>query len=299
MALFSVWSFVTPFFISAFLFISAFFAVLSPLPLLVLRFSRGRAWAWAAVLANSVIVWFLGGRLSFALYFTFIAVLAVVMAEMVHHRQSILRVATTTLFSMAVAALLVVAYFGHRHHLGLLHELNREVAWIADNVAASFNQNGMSPAVDAPEFEEWRQGLAADLPSGIAIFALVLVWANLSALLKLNPGGIREKMGLDASFLRSWKAPEPLVWPTLVCGALVLFGSGEIASLALNGFRILMTIYAIQGLSVLSSCFDAWSVRGPFRVLGFTVSVFLMLPLLLGLGFFDLWFDFRSRIRQS
>jgi hypothetical protein len=302
-----LWSWLTPFFISAFLFLSAFFAVLAPLPLLALRFRRGRAWAWSAVLTNSALVAVLGGRLSLALYSTFVAVLTVVMAEMIHLRQSILRVATTTLSFMALMAILVVGFFAHRHNLGLLDELNREVTWISNNVANSFIQNGVAPSAELPEFEEWKDGLAADLPSGIAIFALILVWANLSALLRLNPGGVRERMGLDASFLRTWKAPEALVWPTLLCGAIVLFsspgsgpwGAGWLPAVAINGFRILMAVYAIQGLSILSFCFDAWNVRGPVRAIGFVLSVFLMMPLLLGLGFFDLWFDFRSRIRQS
>jgi hypothetical protein len=59
-----------------------------------------------------------------------------------------------------------------------------------------------------------------------------------------------------------------------------------------------MAVYAIQGLSILSFFFDVWNVRGVFRVLAFLAAIFIMMPLLLSLGFFDLWFDFRSKFRQ-
>jgi uncharacterized protein YybS (DUF2232 family) len=60
-----------------------------------------------------------------------------------------------------------------------------------------------------------------------------------------------------------------------------------------------MAIYAIQGLSILSFFFDVWRLKGVFRALGFVIGVVLMMPLVLSLGFFDLWFDFRSKFRQS
>ena len=74
---------------------------------------------------------------------------------------------------------------------------------------------------------------------------------------------------------------------------------GSVSDVAVNLFRFLMAIYAIQGLSILSFFFDVWNVRGVFRGLAFLAGVLLMMPLLLSLGFFDLWFDFRSKFRQS
>jgi hypothetical protein len=47
----------------------------------------------------------------------------------------------------------------------------------------------------------------------------------------------------------------------------------------------------------LSFFFDLWNIRGFFRAAGYLVSVFVMMPLLLSLGFFDLWFDFRAKFR--
>jgi len=60
-----------------------------------------------------------------------------------------------------------------------------------------------------------------------------------------------------------------------------------------------MAIYTIHGLSILSFFFDLWNVRGIFRAIGFLISVFVMMPLLLSLGFFDLWFDFRAKFTKA
>jgi hypothetical protein len=106
-------------------------------------------------------------------------------------------------------------------------------------------------------------------------------------------------MGLDAAFRKNWKAPEWLLWPTILTGLFLLVDVGRISDISLNLFRLLMAVYAIQGLSILSFFFDQWKLRGVLRTAGFLVSVFLMLPLLLSLGFFDLWFDFRSKFRQQ
>ncbi len=74
---------------------------------------------------------------------------------------------------------------------------------------------------------------------------------------------------------------------------------GLATDVALNVFKFLMAIYAIHGLSILNYFFDYWKIRGLLKWIGFSFSLFLMMPLILSLGFFDLWFDIRSKFRQS
>ena len=81
--------------------------------------------------------------------------------------------------------------------------------------------------------------------------------------------------------------------------AIVLFTTGITSDLALNLFKVLMAAYSLQGLAVLGSLFEAYKVRGIFRIILYTVVILVMLPLLLSIGFFDQWFDFRSKFRQS
>ena len=151
----------------------------------------------------------------------------------------------------------------------------------------------------AAELDAWKQGLMIELPSAVAVMGLILVWANLAAALRLNPGNLRSRLGIHPDFLQNWKTPEWLVWPTLVAGATLLFDLGPVSDVGRNLFKFLMAIYALQGLSVLSFFFAHWKIRRPLRMIGYSLAVLVMMPLLLSLGFFDLWFDFRSKFRQS
>jgi hypothetical protein len=290
-----LWLRVVPFFLSAFFFLSALFSVFAPLPLLVLRFRSGRLWCALAVVTNAAIVGFTAGRTSLAFYATFVAALALVMGELVAARRSLERVALLTLLAMGLTGALIVSWHSHLHHANPLLELRQELSTTVDYLQTAVSQGGSVSPADA---EEWKSNLMLEFPSAIAVFALILVWANLTVLLRVNPAGVREKMGLDASFLRNWKLPEWLVWPTILTGFFLIVNIGQVSVVSLNVFRFLMAIYAIQGLCILSFFFDVWNVRGIFRALSFLAAVFLMMPLLLSLGFFDLWFDFRSKFRQ-
>jgi cellulose synthase/poly-beta-1,6-N-acetylglucosamine synthase-like glycosyltransferase len=106
-------------------------------------------------------------------------------------------------------------------------------------------------------------------------------------------------LGLSPNFLSQWKAPEFLVWPTIVCGFFLIGDFGIASEVSWIVFELLMSVYAIQGLSILSAILDLWGIRGWLRVIGYSLTLGLMLPLVLSLGFFDLWFDFRGKFRQS
>lgn len=65
---------------------------------------------------------------------------------------------------------------------------------------------------------------------------------------------------------------------------------------ALNLFKILMAVYAIQGLAIMAFLFHSFKVPGFLRPLGYVIAVLVLLPLVISLGFFDLWFLFREKL---
>jgi hypothetical protein len=90
-----------------------------------------------------------------------------------------------------------------------------------------------------------------------------------------------------------------MVWPTILAGATLLTDLGVATDVGRNFFKVFMAIYAIQGLGILSFFMTRWRINKFFRTVGYLVAVLVAMPLLLSLGFFDLWFDFRSKFRQS
>ncbi|MCM2324165.1 MAG: YybS family protein [Oligoflexia bacterium] len=296
------WIRLIPFAFSAVLFLSAFFAIFAPLPLLLasLQSQSGRRRAWAAVATNSVLVGVLGGLPSLGFYLIFAVVLALVLGEALRRRMSLERSAVVAFVAILLAGASATLVYSVSQKQSPWALVKGQVTQSVDFLMKSL-PSGPELAKEelAERTEELKRGVLLELPSGIAILVLMMIWANLLIALRLNPGGIRQSLGLDPLFFQRWKVPDWLVWPTIVSGAFLLIEVKVASAIGLNVFRFLMAIYAIQGLSILSAIFEAWNVRGLLRSLGFLLAVFVMMPLLLGLGFFDLWFDFRSKFRQS
>lgn len=105
----------------------------------------------------------------------------------------------------------------------------------------------------------------------------------------------------EADF-KNWTVPFGGVWMTIVAITLLLlnrhtFHSPWITFGGLNALLILGLIYYIQGLCILSFFLQKWGIhplaRGVFYLL--LILFFQTLGfMLLSLGFFDSWFDFRK-----
>lgn len=295
------WTQVFPFFLSAVFFFSGIFAIFAPLPLVTKGLQSRRIWAWLAIASNSAAVAFLVGPASMAFYLATVGTIGLVLPEVLKRKSSLTGAVAVTLAAMLAVSGLGLGAYGLIRKVdpiaGFHAQVTESLKTVVDDLSPEARSEWFGVEKDAG-FDEIRQAVLIQLPSALAIIALLWVWVSLVLALRLNPGSIRERMGVDPGYFRRWKAPEILVWPTLLSAALVLFDLGPASVAGLNLLKFLLAIYAIQGLSILSFFFDVWGIRGLFRSLGYSLAVFLVLPLLLGLGFFDLWFDFRAKLRQ-
>ncbi len=96
--------------------------------------------------------------------------------------------------------------------------------------------------------------------------------------------------------LSLWKAPDHLVWAVIVCGASLLIPDKAVRIIALNGIIILMTIYFFGGIAIVSYFFEKKQFPLMLRVFLYSLIALqqIFLLLVIGLGFSDLWFDFRK-----
>ncbi len=287
-----------PFFLSGFFYLSAVFMVFSPLPVLSLSFRSGRVWAWAALLTNSVCVGLFSGWFSLALYLGLVGPIAVGLPEFLVRTRSIERAAVLTMATIFLSIGGFFASYGWVKQVNPIQEIRQEISVAVDKIweSAALESKENLGALDP---DELKSNVLVELPPAIGIFSLLLIWANVTLLIRMNPLRIRQLTGIEPSIFREWKAPALLVWPTIIALAVMLLDLGPASKVAIGILKFFMAIYAIQGLSVMSYFFDVWRVRGLMRSFGFMAALFLMLPLVLSLGFFDLWFDFRSKVRQS
>ncbi len=152
------------------------------------------------------------------------------------------------------------------------------------------------PALDDAQLSvgEFKQEIWRQLPSTIAIGAFLVVFGNLYLLTRVVTRG-------QGNPLRTWRMPIGFAWPTLLAGFGMLFLPNFTAAAVLgdNFFRFACLLYGVQGLAILGAALDRIRVGGLLRVLLSLTAVLAAGPVLVGLGFFDLWFDFRAKLRQS
>jgi uncharacterized protein YybS (DUF2232 family) len=311
------WLRLIPFFLSAVLFLSAFLAVFSPLPIILLglmgtsvqRSYVQRGWALLACVTNSAIVFFLGGEATFATYLVFAIAPALTLIELLARRKRLGTVAGGAFLSIAASIGIVILFYAQVHHMHPWGEVKAAVSqfmdyWVkavSSGTSGNLGTGGASnlPVQDPAELDEMKKTLMTELPSAVAVIAILVVWANLTIVLRLNPRNIRSRLGLRADFFQTWKTPDWMVWPTILAGATLLTDLGTVTDVGRNFFKVFMAIYAIQGLGILSFFMARWRMNKFFRTIGYLVAVLVAMPLLLSLGFFDLWFDFRKKFRQS
>ena len=143
----------------------------------------------------------------------------------------------------------------------------------------------------APQIVEMMLRL---LPALLLLSFALIVLINILYLGRRFPERRREWFALET--LREWKAPEPLVWALIACGfALFLPGAGLLGLVALNLLLVIGACYFAQGLAVIAFFFNKNNVPRFLRGLTYVLIIFqqIFTLLVVGLGLFDLWGDFR------
>lgn len=283
---------------SSFFFLSALFSIFAPLPLLIFYLRSSLAWLVAAVIVNTVVVGLLGGIWSASLFAVMVGITTLAIAYgMVQKRLSLEK-------TIGWALILIIGILGGVTYAMLVQ---KDAAWVlsiretfyeVSKQVHDLAQKGGGEWVDIP-LGDFQKDLLSEIPSSFAIVVLLVMWINVSILLSLNPRNIRKWLGMDARYFRRWRAPEFLVWPTIVFGALSIWGQAWLGSFSIGILKFLLTVYALQGISVMAFYFDHLKIFGLLRSLIYLAVLMAMSPLVVGIGFFDLWFDFRAKFRQT
>jgi uncharacterized protein YybS (DUF2232 family) len=95
---------------------------------------------------------------------------------------------------------------------------------------------------------------------------------------------------------RDWKGPEALVWGLIACGFSLFFPVPDLVRLiAMNVLLIVGAFYFAQGLAVIAFFFHKNNVPRFLRGITYILIVFqqIFTLMVVGLGLFDLWGDFR------
>lgn len=132
------------------------------------------------------------------------------------------------------------------------------------------------------------------MPALFSVMIMLVVWVNTLFIKK-----ILHKKGLQVSQLEGlnrWRAPEKLVWPVILFILLLFVPITNLKILGLNCILVVMPIYFFQGLAVISFVFEKRRFPGMLRLFIYSIIAIqqIFLFVIVGLGFFDTWIDFRK-----
>ena len=138
------------------------------------------------------------------------------------------------------------------------------------------------------------------LPAAAFVSLGLIVLFNVVLLCRRFPG--KRPHWLTLVSLREWKAPDFLVWGVIASGfAMFIPGLESVRTLAANLLLIFGACYFFQGLAIIAFYFNKNNVPQFVRGMVYLFIVFqqIFTLIVVGLGLFDLWVDFRRLRKQD
>jgi len=278
--------------------IGFFCALFIPLPTLFYRSKLGRTTgAIIPIITIITMVAVLGGISIDTLFFVELLLLGFVLSELIELDLSIEKTMLYACGSVILMGIVSLLFYSNMSDKGIY-------ALVADYVSINlkltlelYENMGVSQEsihMISNSLENIEYVLIRIIPALIVAAIFFVSWTNL--LLAKPIFKSRELFYPSFGSLKLWKAPEFLVWGIIGCGLLLLLPDKTFKIFGLNGLLILITIYFFQGIAIVSFYFE--KKRFPRWLKFFLYSLIALqqaiLLVIIGLGFFDMWLNFRK-----
>jgi uncharacterized protein YybS (DUF2232 family) len=268
---------------------------LVPQPVLAFGYRFGIGWGVGVILAAIILLLALAGK-ELALVYGVLALTTLLLFGLLGRLRSI---------ELLVAGIAAVIFTST---CGLLFYFYGSWRALVQDLQSSLNQN-LTAAIRVHEkvgFPQDSLDLLKEripqvvqttlqfLPGLLFVSLGLMVLINIVFLCRRFPA--RRSQWLSNENFREWKGPEPMVWGLIACG-FVLFVPGLefLRIFALNILLVIAAAYFIQGLAVIAYFFHKNNVPRFLRGVTYVLIAFeqIFTLLVVGLGLFDLWGDFR------
>ena len=255
------------------------------------------------ILVRNALILSAGGALLFGsmsiLLFAFTMLpLGIAFTHALHNRQ------TPVKAGLVGAMLLALTWGIFWLGLGMLHQTNPYTSLLTEldaGLSGSLMLYEESAELAPETLQSVRNALEAlriyipkILPALLVSAILTITWLNLSLgnwLLRKRDKGLSHWPEYN-----SWKLPEPMVWLVVVGGITAFLLPAPLDIVGLNVLIICTTLYFFQGLAIVTSLLNRWSVPRLIRVLIYAL-IFIQtygIIILSFLGLADVWADFRK-----
>ena len=286
------------FLISVFIPIIGFVAALFiPLPILYYRLKLGRTNGLIIAVVTSLIMMVLIGGLSIdVVFFAGLLLIGFMLGELFELNLTIEQTTLIASGSVVLSGLISLVIAGFVSGQGVIAIVSNYVAKNLELTLVLYREMGMSQEnIDliSQSLDKIQQALVTVIPALVSASTLFVSWISI---LLAKPLLLKRSLNYpDFGTLTQWKAPEYLVWGAIGCGVALFLPNTAIRVIGINGLLILMTIYFFQGIAIVSFYFDKKELPRFVRVFLYTLIALqqLILLVVIGLGFFDLWVNFR------
>lgn len=275
-----------------------FLAILLPMPIVFYRLKLGRNQGAVLMALVFGITTAITGAVSVdMLFYGGLLLTGFLLGEFIELRYSVEKLGIYT--CLATVGICVTAVFLYSWTLpGSLGSLvSAYVAANLDLTLKLYKEMGMSQeSIDiiAGSLDTIQYVLVSILPALCISFVMFVTWANI---LFIKTVLARKGINLpQLAQLNQWQAPERLVWLVIGFGLSLLIQVKGLSIIGLNCLIVLMLIYFFQGIAIVSFFFE--KKRFPMFLKLFIYSIIavqqLFLFLVVGIGFFDTWINFRK-----
>ena len=292
------------FLISVFIPIIGFVAALFiPLPILFYRLRLGRINGLVIpVISSLFMVVFIGGISLDILFFAGLLLIGFILGELFELNLSIEKTTLYASGSVVLSGLISLIISSMLTGEGVFAIVSNYVAKNLELTLVLYQSMGMSQEnvqLISQSLDKIQHVLVTIIPALVSTSTLFVAWISI---LLAKPVLISRSLYYpDFGPLNLWKAPDYLVWVVIGCGLALFLPIPVIKIIGLNGLLILMTVYFFQGIAIVSYYFDKKRFPKILRVFLYTLMALQQLILLavIGLGFFDLWINFRKLGKQA
>jgi uncharacterized protein YybS (DUF2232 family) len=267
-----------------------------PVPLVFFRAKLGRPAATVIALAALGCAVLLGGRLE-VLFFGELLLIGFAMGELMARQWPLEKTVAAVCVAVVIAGLAGLLASSLGTGQGLLTTLSEGVRYHLELSLQLYQQMGLSE--DQLHFlessiEGIQQVLVGMMPALVIDSTLMVTWISL-----LAARCVCQRRGLpfpDYGALNRWKAPELMVWGVIGSGVLLLVPTLAAKMVGLNGLAVFMVIYFFQGMAVVAFFFQKKQIPRLARMVlyGLIAVQQLVMLAVVGVGFFDTWFNFRK-----
>ncbi len=275
-----------------------FCSLFIPLPILFYRSKLGRKTGSIVPIAAGVIMMMVLGRFSIDLLFFFeLMLLGFILSELMAIDLSIERTVLFACSAILVSGIVGLTFYGQVIHKGLWDLAAEYVTKNLQLTLVLYENMGMSEKniqLISNSLEQIQYVLLRIIPALAIASILFVAWTSLlmSRPLLLSRGLYYPDFGP----LNVWKPPEHLVWGVIGCGLVLLIPSSALKLIGLNGLITLMTVYFFTGIAIVSYYFEKKRFPRLLRIFLYSLIALqqFVLILVIGLGFFDVWLNFRK-----